>query len=956
MPSLVPAVPANLFGSGQCSVPLPVATIIRRSRFYQTLNIVVPASGGDGAPSSKALHSVVAPPSFVMLALAGREVNADTTAIDLFGGAPIGATRAADVRRLEQPVLAQASVKNLEELATSGKVRFAGRSQAVELTADGLEELSATGKTVLRVHGNRLAVKLDAAGRAVRTEVIRVADAREVVREGCVRTAEGVRMNLALSARDARRLETGAPLAVKIGNRRAIVVPERASEARAIGGVSYDNGGAMSGRVMETSTPPAPESPKLRLILPFEETWELIGYERGELVSCVTLTPQEEATIEVFSWDRRRTSVDDTISSESESSTESQSMHRDTADMFNEMTKSGEFTWSANATVEFKVGIFNVGVETGGGTKQSTADIARTTQQQVGERTQKASERVKASRQTKITESAEFGSETRTTRRLRNPNLARAVTYNYFEVLRRYKSTIACLADEAGLVLLVDNPFLTKLDFSIDCIRHEELTLRKTLLDRNLGGGFEAARMLSQYDHVCDALCHTCSCPWDPAPSGDVTRAEVLALLEALAQAVVDLDMLVKSGTWLKFFGWLFPLDLVLATIANAPPVVQGAQWFRAWAFLEMWARAAPSDWRRLLAAATEVKNAAPSGREIALFAFAAVARTVDLDKLAKAMAPDAAGQFAILSIVKSEARKAYANIAIILAVSSPEGVKSILLGVVGILTGSLSTIFFSIFGGAVTAEVTRETIVGTVAGLVGERVGITSTDDGGLAALLKAATEAYAAMRTAEASADRISASDAKAEREARKAAVNSMFPPNKILHARERLEALQHHLLRYRDFYGYHVLMDLRSAGVDVRPPTIAALGDAVASTPMALIDGKIAYHVDLDAIPGARELVEKIVVRKDMPLPLETAEFTLQTPGLVVEPKLSSCVACDEFVTEGRNIELELRRQQAFQAEYEAARLKARLDHKPPLLRKEDGVVPPLTVRLESTTTKA
>jgi hypothetical protein len=203
--------------------------------------------------------------------------------------------------------------------------------------------------------------------------------------------------------------------------------------------------------------------------------------------------------------------------------------------------------------------------------------------------------------------------------------------------------------------------------------------------------------------------------------------------------------------------------------------------------------------------------------------------------------------------------------------------------------------------------------------------------------------------MLAALATAATAAAADAANDKAAHQAALDALIPPAKLLDARERFDSLSSHLLQYGDYYRFHILMDRRASGEDLRPPTIASLGDSVDPTPVALINGKLAYQVNLDAMPGAADLLEKLLDVENMPPPSEAEQFTLPTPGLVIEPKLSNCSACEDFVEEGRKIELRLRHFQAEQARLEVERLRARLNHNPPILSDDATVIPPLTVNL-------
>ena len=89
------------------------------------------------------------------------------------------------------------------------------------------------------------------------------------------------------------------------------------------------------------------------MLVPIDQNWLLKTYERGRLISSISLTPQEEMTIEVFSWDRRKSSTEDTSTFDTESNAETQSVDRDTRDVFGELTKSGTLSWGLNGSLTY---------------------------------------------------------------------------------------------------------------------------------------------------------------------------------------------------------------------------------------------------------------------------------------------------------------------------------------------------------------------------------------------------------------------------------------------------------------------------------------------------------------------------------------------------------------------------------------------------------------------------
>jgi len=60
----------------------------------------------------------------------------------------------------------------------------------------------------------------------------------------------------------------------------------------------------------------------------YEQTWRLLGYSRGALLSSISLAPKEELSIEIFTFDRVKTENESTFSTEFESNLEINSQAR----------------------------------------------------------------------------------------------------------------------------------------------------------------------------------------------------------------------------------------------------------------------------------------------------------------------------------------------------------------------------------------------------------------------------------------------------------------------------------------------------------------------------------------------------------------------------------------------------------------------------------------------------
>jgi hypothetical protein len=117
------------------------------------------------------------------------------------------------------------------------------------------------------------------------------------------------------------------------------------------------------------------------------------------------------------------------------------------------------------------------------------------------------------------------------------------------------------------------------------------------------------------------------------------------------------------------------------------------------------------------------------------------------------------------------------------------------------------------------------------------------------------------------------------------------------------------------------------------------------------MAVVRGRLAYAIDLSVssqFASAAELLAKVI--DAIPGEPTKSDVVLPTPGFVVEPKLSCCSSCEEFVEESRTIELALKTAQADQAKWEANRREKRITQATPDLQPFDPVEPAFKVSVQ------
>jgi hypothetical protein len=475
---------------------------------------------------------------------------------------------------------------------------------------------------------------------------------------------------------------------------------------------------------------------------------------------------------------------------------------------------------------------------------------------------------------------------------------------------------------------MVDDP-LGKPSYDLDYVRANETVLRRSLLDTSVAAGFDAARSLWMYERACDAICHNCTCVGDPIPSA--TSPELASAQDAavtLAKTVARLALNASTFDW----GGLFSSFVPPAKFHGATAVT-GINYdaLRQAMFADAMIASAPGMWSALQTACSAL-GTQPTAAQLG--SFANTLAGVDLTAFDKAIQPDSDLQKRLQAAVEARVRSFYVGQA-----------KATIDGVVQ-AHGTGNPIIDAFFLGWATLVISEQfamdLIVGVILSQLGQMPGFTTTNDLGIKGLAQTAAAALKAWIDV-----------AKTRQTAADQAFSSMFPPSQVLAARERFDALVHHLKSYSDYYAFAVMSDLISRNQLVLPPALLAYRLFIAPQPVAVVAGRLAYAIDLSSTSQFAPVVtaiEAIIasIQDDGP----SGEVTLPTPGFVVEPKLSNCSACEGFVEKSRHIELELRKAQADQAKYEASRREKRLVSTPPNLDPFDPGEPTLKIDLQQT----
>jgi len=233
---------------------------------------------------------------------------------------------------------------------------------------------------------------------------------------------------------------------------------------------------------------------EIGIVATYEQTWRLLGYSRGALLSSISLAPKEDLSIEIFTFDRLKTDNESTFSTEFEKNLEVNSQSRIASKIARDLSNTTDSKADVGLGIPIPAGDIPIKVNGNFDIKNEVRDQVQSSVDELNDKTIKATERFKSTTQVKVVQSEESGEEKRVIRKIQNPNSSRTLTFNYFEILENYSVTTRCVPN-LQLCLLVENPDLggINLDF---VLAYEDL-LTRALLSPIFQPGFDAAKKLA---------------------------------------------------------------------------------------------------------------------------------------------------------------------------------------------------------------------------------------------------------------------------------------------------------------------------------------------------------------------------------------------------------------------------------------------------------------------------
>jgi hypothetical protein len=635
------------------------------------------------------------------------------------------------------------------------------------------------------------------------------------------------------------------------------------------------------------------------VFVPWRQTWSLTGFSRGSLLHSIALAPQEQVTLQVFSWERRIRSLEQSSETEVEQDTETTQTSRDTDDVFREMVAKHDFDWqlsgSLDASYSNGVASIQVGVDGQVSDTQSIEQTARTSSQRVRESTIKATGRVRSKRVTRITQTVESGHEERVTRVIRNPNQCHTLTLDFFEALAHYEIKLEFLSDRLRLVVLLPNPIQVT-EFSSELIRRNETSLRDALLEPALVDGFAACRLVAAYDEAkalvlkqqadaaksteVDAQRDQPPTPTAPDPAAP-QQAEVTRIVKAMVAALKQIHD--AAG-----------VDPAMVAIRDHRPVSEDVRRKgQYWLFINFAAAKFPA------VLSTLDQLASTPGSELE-----------DAQKLLSVLPkPDAPTNLGNLNQM-SDGEKETACIA--------SKIKS------GYMKSSWDWAWW-------TGRMREE--------------GLYTANDAGLGGLADQLARAYQDWEAKKAQGAAMKNQDvAKTEAEGKQDQASAddklamAFPLEELATAYERQKVLRAHLEEHREFYNFALFQALPPSEqvlriievsngrlqVGVFEPRAVAMNGSRLAVPLTPLAGSATLQSFL------ANLKTKLTAAFQSSDGSASADTTvLPTPGVTVSSRLGTCSGCEEFIEKSREQELKRLAALAEQAQWEATRRQKRIE---------------------------
>jgi hypothetical protein len=188
--------------------------------------------------------------------------------------------------------------------------------------------------------------------------------------------------------------------------------------------------------------------------LKHRQEWRPSGYGLGDIISSISLLPNEELTLEVKTWETSKTQQDSDETLESKNISDVKVETSDAREVLDDYQKKTHHEVDVHASANWGWGSASANY----GFSSDVATQHKTLTKQAQDIARKSVNEIASKRSIKIAVSREAGSEEKTTRKIKNINQCRTLNINYYQVVKEY--TVELFVD--GVNLLLFGPWVYK--------------------------------------------------------------------------------------------------------------------------------------------------------------------------------------------------------------------------------------------------------------------------------------------------------------------------------------------------------------------------------------------------------------------------------------------------------------------------------------------------------------
>ena len=199
-------------------------------------------------------------------------------------------------------------------------------------------------------------------------------------------------------------------------------------------------------------TPPPPKHQPvfwdLYVMVKYRNDWKHSKYGIGNLINSVTLLPNEEISFEVKTWETSKVSqdIDDTTDQRNTSEI------KNTTTDLKETTSNHQSSENAYIDVNASGSYFFGSVDVKAGFSKQTSELHNDLTKKTEDKSVQQSNEFKKTHRVRLSYSREEGSESKTTRKIKNINQGHTLNVNFFEVMHEYN--VSMFPYEVTLVIL----------------------------------------------------------------------------------------------------------------------------------------------------------------------------------------------------------------------------------------------------------------------------------------------------------------------------------------------------------------------------------------------------------------------------------------------------------------------------------------------------------------------